>query len=84
MIKIKEVGALAGLSLKTLFVATLGILIFGVYVGVLIYGENSLTVLSELKQKKHNLFQEGNALKSENQVLQKEYFELQQLEPNES
>ena len=84
MTKIKEIGSLAGLSIKTLLVATLGILLFGIYMGVLIYGENSLTVLSELKQKKHDLSKEGKRLKYENQKLQKEYFELQQLEPKES
>ena len=83
MSKIQEVGALAGLSLKTLFAATLGILVFGIYVGVLIYGENSLTVLNQLKEKKQNLLLEGSTLKNENQKLQKEYFELQQLEPKE-
>jgi cell division protein FtsB len=50
-------------------------------VGILIYGENSLTVLNQLKEKKQGLLEEGKALKNENQKLQKEYFELIQLEP---
>jgi len=56
-------------------------LLFGIYVGILIYGENSLTVLNQLKEKKQRLLEEGKTLKSENQRLQKEYFELKQLEP---
>jgi len=77
----QEVGALAGLSVKTLLIALIGILVFGIYVGILIYGENSLTVLNQLKEKKQGLLIKGRALKSENQRLQKEFFELKQLEP---
>lgn len=76
MVPTQEAEAIAGLSIKTLLVTAMGILIFGVYVGVLIYGENSLTVLRQLEEKKQGLLEEGKALKSENQRLQKEYFEL--------
>ena len=79
----REEAGIAGFSLKTFLVTALGILLFGIYVGVLMYGENSLTVLNELKEKKHNLSLAGKALKVENQRLQKEYFELKQLEPKE-
>jgi len=79
----ESVGTLAGLSLKTLLIATIGFLLFGIYIGVLIYGENSLTVLQHLKEKKRLLKQEAKILKVENQKLQKEYFELKQLEPKE-
>ncbi len=83
MENIKKAEALAGLSLKTLLVTAIGILLFGIYVGILIYGENSLTVLNQLKEKKQGLFQEEKVLKTENQRLQKEFFELKQLEPKE-
>ena len=83
MENIKKAEALAGLSLKTLLVTAIGILLFGIYVGILIYGENSLTVLNQLKEKKQGLFQEEKTLKTENQRLQKEFFELKQLEPKE-
>jgi len=79
----EKVETLAGLSLKTMLVTIIGILLFGIYIGVLIYGENSLTVLNQLKEKKEGLFLEEKALKSENQRLQKEFFELKQLEPKE-
>ena len=78
----QEVEALAGLSLKTILVTTIGILLFGIYIAVLMYGENSLTVLEQLKEKKQVLLQESKTLKKENQELQKEFFELKQLEPN--
>jgi len=78
-----EKEGIAGFSLKTFLVTAIGILLFGIYVGVLMYGENSLTVLNQLKEKKESLSLEDKALKVENQRLQKEYFELKQLEPKE-
>ena len=78
-----EEEGIAGFSLKTFLVTAIGILLFGIYVGVLMYGENSLTVLNQLKEKKESLSLGGKALKVENQRLQKEYFELKQLEPKE-
>lgn len=83
MSSLKKEGDIAGLSLKAFLVTVLGILLFGIYVGVLIYGENSLTVLNQLKEKKQGLSLEEKILKAENQRLQKEYFELKQLEPKE-
>jgi len=83
MVDAREVGGMAGLSLKAFLVTALGILLFGIYVGVLVYGENSLTVLDHLKEKKQGLSLEEKVLKIENQRLQKEYFELKQLEPKE-
>jgi len=78
-----KVEAIAGLSIKTILITAIGILLFGIYVGILIYGENSLTVLNHLKEKKEILIQEEKNLKVENQRLQKELFELKQLEPKE-
>ena len=83
MANTQKVEAIAGLSLKAFFVTAIGILLFGIYVGILIYGENSLTVLQQLKEKKQALTQEEKAVKAKNQRLQKEYFELKQLEPKE-
>ena len=83
MLNTQKVEAIAGLSLKAFLVTAIGILLFGIYVGILIYGENSLTVLNHLKEKKQSLTQKEKTLKTENQRLQKEYFELKQLEPKE-
>ncbi|MEY3090315.1 MAG: hypothetical protein RL113_631 [Pseudomonadota bacterium] len=79
--QMRKEKSIAGLSLKTLLLAVMGILLFGIYVGVLIYGENSVTVLTQLKQKKNDLIWQEKRLKEKNQQLQKEYFELKQLEP---
>ena len=79
----KRLEEIVGLSVKTMLVTLLGILLFGVYVGILIGGENSLTVLHQLKKKKRDLIYEARKLNKENQKLQKSYFELKQLEPKE-
>jgi len=81
--KTGKVEAIAGLSLKAILITLIGLLLFGSYVAILIYGENSLTVLNHLKEKKEMLRQEEKSLKVENQRLQKELFELKQLEPKE-
>lgn len=83
MPKTGKVEAIAGLSLKAILITLIGLLLFGSYVAILIYGENSLTVLNHLKEKKEMLRQEEKSLKVENQKLQKELFELKQLEPKE-
>ncbi len=79
----EDASGVTDLSIKAILVTAIGILLFGIYVGILIYGENSLTVLNQLKEKKQGLQEESIALKQENQRLQKEYFELKQLEPKE-
>jgi len=76
-----KLGSIANFSLKVFLVTAIGILLFGMYVWVLMYGENSLSVLNHLKAKKEHLSMEDRDLKIKNQKLQKEYFELQQLEP---
>jgi chaperonin cofactor prefoldin len=49
--------------------------------GILLYGENSLSVLSQLEDKKKSLQAQEIALKKKNQKLQKQFFELKQFEP---
>lgn len=78
-----RVGEILGLSVKVIFFVTVVIVLFGIYVGVLLFGENSLTVLTRLTEQKRVLMKEASTLKSENQRLQKEYFELKQLEGGE-
>jgi len=82
-LKQRENEGIAGFSLKAFLITVLGILLFGIYIGVLMYGENSLTVLNQLKEKKTRLKTEEVGLKTANQKLQKEFFELKQLEPKE-
>ncbi len=68
-----------GFSVKSMLLILTGIIALGLYVGVLIFGENSLVVLNKLHSDKDRLLSERKQLKVANQNLQKEYFELLQL-----
>jgi len=57
---------------------------FGVYVGNLLYGKDSLEVFLSLQDKKALFKNEIQKYKKENAKLQKEYFELLQLEPEQN
>ena len=57
------------------------ICIAGVYFGNLLFGNNSLKVLLELREKEREMSQEVKNLMSENAELQKEFFKLKGLEP---
>ena len=68
-----------GFSLHSILLILLGIMLFSLYVGVLLFGENSLTVLERIEKEKHDLQAERVQLQRENQRLQKQYFELLQI-----
>ena len=55
------------------------VLILGIYVGVLLYGTNSLEVLFGLQDYETYLQDEVDRLKNENAELQREYFELKEI-----
>ncbi|MDE5591716.1 MAG: hypothetical protein K2I63_01995 [Helicobacter sp.] len=67
--------------LLPLFSLFLMLCIMGVYIGNLLFGVNSLSVLLELKEKEKNMRQEVQFLTRQNANLQKEFFELKGLEP---
>ncbi len=56
---------------------------FGIYVGDVLFGKSSLEVLLDLQDKRDELKERVRVIKEQNAVLQKEYFELKQLEPDE-
>ena len=68
-----------GFSLNSIIMIGIGVLVLGTYIGVLIFGENSLTVLNKLQREQQSLKDERKQLQSSNQKLQKDYFELKQL-----
>ncbi|MBN2768507.1 MAG: hypothetical protein JXQ68_05350 [Campylobacterales bacterium] len=76
-------SSLFGLSKKTLIYLSIVILLFGAYIGILLFGENSVTALIHLENEKRLLQQESQNLQNQNQKFQKEYFELKQLESKE-
>lgn len=51
----------------------------GVYIGVILYGANSLEVFLGLQDYEEYLQNEISRLKNENAELQKEYFELKEI-----
>ncbi|MCK9257885.1 MAG: septum formation initiator [Sulfurospirillaceae bacterium] len=58
------------------------VVIFGVYIGTILFGSSSLDVLLGLQNDKTLLHERIEALKKENALLQKTYFELRQLDPD--
>jgi len=65
-----------------LFLASLLVIVFGVYMGDLLFGKSSLDVLLGLQSDKNYLEKRLQFLKEENAALQKTYFELHQLDPD--
>ncbi|WP_331774864.1 septum formation initiator [Sulfurospirillum sp. 1612] len=59
----------------------LAVIVFGVYVGNVLFGKSSLEVLLGLQESRDTLKANVRAIKAENALLQKDYFELKQLEP---
>jgi len=68
-----------GLSLKKFFLLFFIVIILGVYLGVLLYGTNSLEILFGLQEYEVYLQDEIVQLKSQNAELQREYFELKEI-----
>lgn len=68
-----------GLSLTKFLSLLLIVLALGIYIGVLLYGTNSLEVLFGLEDYENYLQSEVHRLKGENAELQREYFELKEI-----
>ncbi len=68
-----------GLSLSKFFLLLGTVLVLGVYLGILLYGTNSLEVLFGLNDYEDYLHSEIHRLKDENAELQREYFELKEI-----
>lgn len=68
-------------SLPSLLFLALLILLFGLHIGNLLFGVNGLDALLRLQNKEHLLNEKVLQLREENARLQKEYFELKELEP---
>ena len=57
------------------------VIVFGIYVGNVLFGKSSLEVLLGLQESRDTLKANVRSIKAENALLQKDYFELKQLEP---
>ena len=68
-----------GLSLSKFLFLVFIVLITGIYIGILLFGDNSLEVLLGLEDYHNYLQDEITSLKNKNASLQKEYFELKEI-----
>jgi len=68
-----------GLSLTKFFILFLIVVLLGIYLGVLLYGTNSIEVLFGLQDYESYLQGEVDQLKVKNADLQREYFELREI-----
>ncbi len=55
------------------------VIVFGIYLGIIFYGTNSLEVLLGLQDYENYLYSEVHKLKNINAELQREYFELKEI-----
>jgi hypothetical protein len=69
-----------GLSTTKFLLAAGIVLIAGVYLGLIFFGDNSLSVLLDLEEHQNYLSEDIERLKAENAALQKQYFELKELD----
>ncbi|CAM2777668.1 hypothetical protein [Helicobacter felis] len=58
-----------------------GLVLLGLYIGNLLFGDTSFEVLNTLKEKQASLQASAQNLRYENAKLQKQLFELKELEP---
>jgi len=68
-----------GLTFGKFFLFLILIILLGIYVGILLYGTNSVEVLLGLEDYESYLKEEVVRLKNENAELQREYFELKEI-----
>jgi len=68
-----------GLSLAKFLLLLLSVLAIGVYIGILLYGTNSIEIFLGLQDYEEYLQKEIHILRDENAELQKEYFELKEI-----
>jgi len=68
-----------GISTTKFLIALVVVIFSGVYISLLLFGDNSVTVLYDLEEYYSYLSTEVKDVKAENASLQKEYFELLEL-----
>ena len=68
-----------GLSLGKFFTLFSLVMVFGIYLGIILYGTNSLQVYFGLQDYENYLQNEIVRLKNDNAELQREYFELKEI-----
>lgn len=69
-----------GLSTGKFLLASGIVTVLGIYLGLIFFGDNSLSVLLDLEEHQDYLVNDIERLKSENATLQKQYFELKEID----
>ncbi|MDD3770206.1 hypothetical protein E0765_03150 [Sulfuricurvum sp. IAE1] len=69
-----------GLPTLKFFIAVAAVLVAGIYMGLIFFGNNSLSVLLDLEEHQDYLIEDIERLKAENAALQKQYFEYKELD----
>lgn len=69
-----------GLTTGKFLIASGFVLLLGIYMGLIFFGNNSLSVLLDLEEHQDYLSSDIERLKVENAALQKQYFELKELD----
>lgn len=71
-------------SIFNLAIATVCVILFGIYIGNVMFGKRSLDVMLSLQDQKEQLKKDVEILKRRNAELQKSFFELKDLEPQDN
>lgn len=72
-----------GLSPKYIVIIAFMVIVSGVYLGTVLFGNNSVEAFIQLQEYEENLEEKVSLLKEENAQIQKEYFELKELTSGE-
>ncbi|RUM75935.1 MAG: hypothetical protein DSZ11_01280 [Sulfurovum sp.] len=72
---IRKIEQILGLSIKVFIVTAMIVVLFGVYISNLIYGNDSLKIVTNLEKERKFLQEEIVLLKQENASLHKRYLE---------
>jgi cell division protein FtsB len=81
---IKRLEVKAGISIKYIISSFVIVLLLGIYIANIFFGTNSIYTLVELREKKFVLQTKVHQLKQTNKRLQKNYFELKQLDAKDN
>ena len=72
-----------GLSWGKIILIAFMVIVAGIYIGNLLFGNHSVEALIQLQEYESGLKTKVKTLKEENALMQKEYFELKELTPQE-
>ncbi len=72
---IEKLERLIGLSFKVFLLTAIIVMVLGIYIATLLFGDHSLRVLEDLRHKEVQLNKDIEVLKHQNAKMHKEYLE---------